>query len=87
MTPNALAAFDALPDGGFEAEVDGRRWQAAKSAFVDGRSQKIVARAEGGPGYISANIYRLKGGARLFPCGMPESRVTDWLLAARPVTQ
>ncbi len=87
MNPNALAAFDALPNGGFEAEVDGRRWRAAKTCHVDGRAQKIVAQAEGGPDRIGANIYRLSRGARLFPCEMTEKRVVDWLLAARVVRQ
>lgn len=61
----------------------GRRWVAARTIHAGGRSEKIEARALGGPaddeGYISANLYLLEAGARLLPCEMPIARVARFL--------
>ena len=60
-----LAAFDRLPVGAFTAQYDGRRYEAARTQFADGKSEKLVAKAAGGPDYISLNLYRLSDGRAL----------------------
>ncbi len=72
MTPDVLAAFDALPIGGFEALYQGKRYRVVRQDFSGGKSQKLVAEELGGPDFISMNLYRLDTGARLKPCEMPE---------------
>jgi hypothetical protein len=76
--------------GAFIVRVDGLRWRAARTVQVGGRSEKIEATALTrtaltGPGYVSANIYRLSDGtARLHPCEMPAGDVVDFVLRAVP---
>ena len=84
-TPEVVAAFDALPQGTFDATAHGRPYIVTRTALADGRAQKLVAEEKGGGDYISLNLYRLgDGGARLFPCEMPLSKVTAFLMALRP---
>ena len=80
-----LAAFDALPEGGYGGTYEGRRYRITKSAMVTGRSQKLVAEELGGTDYISFNLYRLTGGATLLrPCEMPEEKVVAFVLGVLP---
>ena len=74
-----LAAFDALPVGEFTGRAGGRRYVVVRS--VAGPVQKLVAEELGGRDYISLNVYRLTGGARLKPCEMPERKVVEFVLA------
>ena len=79
--PAFLAAFDALPFGGYGGTFDGRRYRVTKSRMANGRSQKLEAEELGGPDYISFNLYRLATGATLLkPCEMPEAKVTAFVL-------
>lgn len=76
-----LAAFDRLPVGAFTAQYDGRSYNAARTQFADGKSEKLVAEEAGGPDYVSLNIYRLSDGrALLKPCEMPEAKVRAFVL-------
>ncbi len=80
-----LAAFDALPFGGYEVTAHGRRYRLTKSQYACARSQKLVAEELGGNDYISMNLYRLASGdALLKPCEMPEQKVRDFVLSAVP---
>ena len=75
-----LAAFDALPFGGYGGTAHGRRWRITKSKFADARSQKLEAEELGGDGYVSLNLYRLATGhALLKPCEMSEAVVRDFV--------
>jgi len=85
--PAFLAAFDRLPRGTFTARFAGRRWVATRRAFADGRAEKLVAEAAGGPARVSMNLYRLRGGARLAPCEMPEAEARAFVLGAEPEPQ
>lgn len=83
--PAFLAAFDALPFGGYGATAFGQRWRVTKSRHADARSQKLVAEELGGPGYVSMNLYRLASGdALLKPCEMSEETVRAFVLAVSP---
>lgn len=83
--PAFLAAFDALPFGGYGATAHGRRWRVTKSKFADARSQKLEAEELGGEGYVSLNLYRLATGeALLKPCEMSEESVRQFVLAVKP---
>jgi hypothetical protein len=76
-----LAAFDALPFGGYGGTYEGRRYRIVKSKFSAARSQKLEAEELGGPDYVSMNLYRLATGeALLKPCEMPEEKVRDFVL-------
>lgn len=83
--PDFLAAFDALPFGGYGATAYGVRWRVTKTQFANARSQKLVAEELGGDGYISLNLYRLASGeALLKPCEMPAEAVRDFVLSVVP---
>ena len=79
-----LAAWDALPPGTFRGAAHGRRYVVTRSDHAGGTAQKLVAEELGGADYISANLYRLRAGARLKPCEMPEAKVTAFVLALVP---
>ena len=79
--PDFLAAFDALPMGGYGASAYGRRYRVTKTVLLGGRSQKLEAEELGGQDYISLNLYRLADGtALLSPCEMPLEKVRDFVL-------
>ncbi len=83
--PAFLAAFDALPTGGYGATFDGRRYRVTKSQFSDARSQKLEAEELGGNDYVSFNLYRLADGTALLkPCEMPAEKVAAFVLGVRP---
>ena len=74
--PEFLAAFDALPFGGYGGTYEGRRYRIVKSQFAAARSQKLEAEELGGPDTISLNLYRLATGeALLKPCEMSAEKV------------
>jgi hypothetical protein len=79
--PDFLAAFDALPFGGYGGTYEGRRYRIVKSRYADARSQKLEAEELGGADFISLNLYRLATGeALLKPCEMPEEKVRAFVL-------
>ncbi|QJF53241.1 hypothetical protein G3256_14545 [Roseobacter ponti] len=86
--PEALSDFeqalDALPAGSLSGRYHGRRYRAVKSVFNNGRSVKLFAEEAGGNDYISLNFYRLKSGARLYPCEMSRGKVLSFVLGFVP---
>ena len=77
----AVAAFDALPIGGYGGTFDGKRYRITKAQMSNGRSQKLEAEELGGPDYISFNLYRLATGqALLKPCEMAEDKVVAFVM-------
>ncbi len=77
-----LAAFDALPNGGYGASLNGRRYRITKSQMSNGRSQKLEAEELGGTDYVSFNVYRLSTGeALLKPCEMSAEKVIGFVEA------
>lgn len=83
--PDFLAAFDALPIGGYGATFEGRRYRVTKSQFACARSQKLVAEELGGSDCISLNLYRLATGeALLKPCEMSEEKVRAFVMGVAP---
>ncbi|RDC72139.1 hypothetical protein DLJ49_11970 [Rhodovulum sp. 12E13] len=66
--------------GLFGVRYEGRRWVAVRSTLAGGRAEKLVAEAAGRRGYVSMNLYRLRGGARLYPCEMPAADVRSFVL-------
>ena len=87
MTTDAdfLAAFDALPLGGYGGTYEGRRYRIVKSQFSAARSQKLEAEELGGSDHVSLNLYRLATGeALLKPCEMPAEKVRDFVLRVIP---
>jgi hypothetical protein len=79
--PAFLAAFEALPLGGYGGTFEGRRYRVTKSTYSSGRSQKLEAEELGGNDRISLNLYRLADGTALLkPCEMPEDKVVSFVL-------
>jgi hypothetical protein len=79
--PDFLAAFDALPLGGYGGTYEGRRYRIVKTQFSAARSQKLEAEELGGNDTISLNLYRLATGeALLKPCEMPEEKVRAFVM-------
>ncbi len=75
-----VAAFDALPVGGYGGTYLGNRYRITKTIFATGRSQKLEAEELGGSDYISFNLYRLADGTALLkPCEMTEDKVTAFV--------
>ncbi|MCV6593917.1 MAG: hypothetical protein OIF48_13255 [Silicimonas sp.] len=76
-----VAAFDALPEGGYGGTFEGRRYRITKTLMATGRSQKLEAEELGGSDYISFNLYRLSDGTALLkPCEMPQDKVVAFVL-------
>jgi hypothetical protein len=83
VDPAFLAAFDALPFGGYGATYQGRRYRITKTQYLGARSQKLVAEELGGTDFVSLNLYRFESGdAILKPCEMSEAKVRDFVLNA-----
>ena len=57
----------------------GRRYGLSRTTHTDGRSVSVYAEELGGPDVVSANVFRLSGGAELRPCEMPAVKVLAFL--------
>lgn len=80
IDPRFLAAFDAIPRGTSRGRFAGSDWMVSRTALAGGRAEKLLARELGGTGYVSMNLYRLKVGALLKPCEMPEAAAIAFVL-------
>ena len=79
--PEFLAAFDALPIGGYGGTFESRRYRIVKSQFSCARSQKLEAEELGGSDHVSLNLYRLASGeALLKPCEMSAEKVRAFVM-------
>lgn len=77
-------ALDAFPEGYGEGLFEGRRWSATLNRSGDGRRRWLWGEELGGPGRVSANVYRLDAALRLLPCEMPAETVIRFVLGFRP---
>ena len=82
----ALAILKTLPVGSFCGVSNGKKYIVSRSLFAKGASEKLVARELGGTDYISANVYHLTSGARLYPCEMSAEKVLDFIADLRDVS-
>ena len=73
-----------MPEGWTAVSYAGRRWGLTRATHLDGRSASVYAEELGGPDVVSANVFRLTGGAELRPCEMPVSTVLDFLEGWQP---
>lgn len=73
-----------MPLGTSFGRYRGIRFTATRSVFSGGRSQKLVAEALNGSGYISLNFYDLSAGAQLAPCEMPHEKVIAFVQGYQP---
>lgn len=76
--------LERVPDGWTEVSYAGRRWGLTRTTHTDGRSVSVYAEELGGPGVVSANVWRLSGGDELRPCEMPAADVVAFLKGWRP---
>lgn len=79
--------FERLPPGWSLMTYAGWRWGVTRSVQAGGRTESVYAERLGGPGVVSANLYRLAEGPVLKPCEMPAERVLAFLRDARPVEE
>lgn len=80
-----LAAWDALPLGSFDGVYEAQRYGVTRTERAGGRQAWLWAEALGGSDRISANLYRLKSGAQLKPCEMPEEKVITFVMGVKPI--
>ena len=78
------ATLDALPDGTFTGEAEGRRYIVTRTLLGNGRTTKLVAEELGGRDYISLNFFDLARGEVLKPCEMPEAKGRRFVAALVP---
>ncbi len=83
VDPSTL--FERLPVGWSEVQHEGRRFGVTRSIHAGGRSESVYAEELGGPGVVSANLYRVGDRAQLRPCEMPADIVLDFLSRLRVV--
>jgi hypothetical protein len=62
----------------------GRRYGLSRTTHTDGRSVSLYAEELGGSDVVSANVFRLAGGAELRPCEMPAAKVLAFLSGWQP---
>jgi hypothetical protein len=71
--------LDRVPEGWSAVAYAGRRYGLTRTTHTDGRSVSLLAEELGGPDVVSANVFRLSGGAELRPCEMPAAKVLSFL--------
>ncbi len=76
--------LDRVPEGWTPVRYDGRRWALTRTTRAGGGSVSLLAEQLGGPGLVSANVYRTTDGALLRPCEMPAERVLAFLRGWTP---
>lgn len=85
LAPCAVVrTLSSWPSGTLTGRYETRGYVATKSVFNDGKSMKLVAEELGGNDYISLNLYLLDAGARLYPCEMSATKVTEFVLGFQP---
>ena len=73
------AALDRIPEGWTRVRAGGRAYGLTRTTHTGGRSVTLYAEELGGPDVVSANVWRLDGGAVLKPCEMPALKVEAFL--------
>lgn len=68
-----------LPHGWTRVTIAGRPWGVTRTDHAAGRSSTFTADELGGPGYLSANIWRTEAGLVIRPCEVPMESVTGFL--------
>lgn len=68
-----------LPHGWTRVTIAGRPWGVTRTDHAAGRSSTFTADELGGPGYLSANIWRTGAGLVIRPCEVPMESVTGFL--------
>ena len=77
--------LDRVPEGWTAVSYAGHRYGLSRTTHTDGRSVSVFAEELGGPDVVSANVFRLSGGAELRPCEMPAAKVLDFLESWLPL--
>jgi hypothetical protein len=73
------AVLARVPEGWTAVTYAGRRYGLSRTTHTDGRSVTLYAEELGGSDVVSANVFRLSGGAELRPCEMPAAKVLAFL--------
>jgi hypothetical protein len=78
------ALLAQVPEGWTPVSYEGRRYGLSRTTHTDGRSVSLYAEELGGSDKVSANVFRLTGGAELRPCEMPAAKVLAFLSGWEP---
>ena len=78
------ALVDRVPPGWTEVAYAGSRWGLSRTDRAGGASTALYAERLGGPGVVSANVWRTSAGELLRPCEMPAREVLDFLRGWAP---
>ncbi len=73
------AALARIPEGWSRVHVGDRAYGLTRMTHTGGRSVSVYAEQLGGSDVVSANVWRLDGGAVLKPCEMPLAKVEAFL--------
>ena len=68
-----------IPEGWTRVWAGGHAYGLTRTTHTGGRSVSLYAEQLGGPDVVSANVFRLSGGAELRPCEMPAAKVEAFL--------
>jgi hypothetical protein len=77
--PSLESLVDRVPEGWTAVSYAGRRYGLSRTTHAGGRSVSVFAEELDGSDVVSANVFRLSGGAELRPCEMPAAKVLDFL--------
>ena len=77
--PSLESLVARVPEGWTAVSYAGRRYGLTRTTHTDGRSVSVFAEELGGSDVVSANVFRLSGGAELRPCEMPAAKVLAFL--------
>jgi hypothetical protein len=78
------ALLAQVPEGWTPVSYEGRRYGLSRTTHTDGRSVSLYAEELRGSDVVSANVFRLTGGAELRPCEMPAAKVLAFLSGWQP---
>lgn len=82
--PDLAVLVERVPPGWTEVAYAGGRWGLSRTDRAGGASTSLYAERLGGPGVVSANVWRTSGGEVLRPCEMPAREVLDFLRGWEP---
>ena len=83
-TVDLSALVERVPEGWTEVAYRGHAWGLSRTDRAEGRTTTLYAEELGGPGFVSANVWRTSGGEVLRPCEMPAAAVVDFLRSWTP---
>lgn len=86
MSSTILNRIQQIASGYSVLSYQEKKYGVTRTDFNNGKSIKLFAKELGGNNFISLNYYLLTSGDQLKPCEMPRSKVLDFLMNYKEVT-